>query len=116
MWTVYGIPSCGTVKKARAWLDERGVTHTFVDFRATPPSRAKVEAWVGALGSKSMRNTSGGAYRALPDEKKTWSDERWVDAFTADPMLIRRPIVEQDGTAVTVGFRTPDPIEALLSP
>ena len=60
---------------------------------------------MAAFGAKAMRNTSGGAYRALGDEKKTWSDARWQEAFAADPMLIKRPIVEKDGVPVAVGFR-----------
>jgi arsenate reductase (glutaredoxin) len=106
--TVYGIPSCGTVRKARAWLDARGVAHTFVDFRETPPSRDQIDAWVAALGAKAMRNTSGGAYRALGDEKQAWSDARWAQAFAQDPMLINRPIITRDGAAVLVGFRGND--------
>ena len=96
--TVYGIPTCGTVKKARKWLDERGADHSWVDFRKDPPSTDKVTSWVEAFGAKAMRNTSGGAYRALPEEKKNWSDAEWTKRFAADPMLIKRPIIERDGT------------------
>ena len=106
--TVFGIPSCGSVKKARTWLDARGVAHTFVDFRNDPRSTEQIEAWVGALGSKALRNTSGGSYRALPADKKDWSDARWVQAFAADPMLIKRPVIEVDGVAVKAGFRGSD--------
>lgn len=106
--TLYGIPTCGTVKKARAWLDARGVAYAFVDFRAAPPSRDTVASWVAALGAAPMRNTSGGAYRALPDDKATWTDDRWIDAFAADSMLIRRPLVVRDGAAVQVGWRGTD--------
>ena len=105
---IYGIPNCGTVKKAKTWLEQRGVAFEAVDFRNDPPTRAMVEAWVGALGSKAMRNTSGGSYRALPEEKKTWDDVRWIDEFTSDPMLIKRPIIEVDDQAVKVGFRGSD--------
>ena len=55
-----------------------------------------------------MRNTSGGAYRALGDEKKSWSDAQWVTAFNQDAMLIKRPIIERDGQPVMVGFRGDD--------
>jgi arsenate reductase len=102
--TVYGIPTCGTVKKARAWLDRHGVAHAWVDFRATPPEPARVARWVRALGAGPLRNTSGGAYRALGDEKAGWDDARWTAAFQADPMLIKRPVVEIDGEPVLVGF------------
>ncbi|MCO4745075.1 MAG: Spx/MgsR family RNA polymerase-binding regulatory protein [Proteobacteria bacterium] len=108
MLTVYGISSCGTVKKARKWLDARGADHTWVDFRKTEVSRDQVAAWVSAFGAKAMRNTSGGAYRALPAEKADWDDARWLDAFAADPMLIKRPIIERDGVPTQVGFRGSD--------
>ena len=105
---VYGIPNCGTVKKAKSWLEAHGVTYEAVDFRKDPPSADQVKAWVKALGSKAMRNTSGGSYRALPEEKKTWDDATWLEQFVADPMLIKRPIIERDGQAVQVGFRGTD--------
>lgn len=106
--TVYGISTCGTVKKARKWLDEHNLDHDWVDFRKTPPAADIVAGWVDALGAKAMRNTSGGAYRALPDDKKQWSDDEWKTHFAADPMLIKRPIISRDGTAIQVGFRGTD--------
>jgi arsenate reductase len=106
--TVYGIPNCDTVKKARRWLQAHDAAHDFVDYRADPPDAERVAAWVEALGSKALRNTSGGAYRKLPADKKTWSDTRWVEAFAAEPMLIKRPVIERDGVAVKVGFRGTD--------
>ncbi|TNE90194.1 MAG: Spx/MgsR family RNA polymerase-binding regulatory protein [Deltaproteobacteria bacterium] len=108
MLTVFGIPNCGTVKKARSWLDARGVDYTFVDFRKTPPPAEQVAGWVDALGSAKMRNTSGGSYRALPEDKKSWDDARWKAAFAGDPMLIKRPLIEKDGVAVLAGFRGSD--------
>jgi len=106
--TVYGIPTCGTVNKARKWLDEHDITYDWVDFRQTPPSRTQVERWVGAFGARAMRNTSGGAYRKLPDAKKTWDEATWTAHFAEDPMLIKRPVVERDGEPVRVGWRASD--------
>ncbi len=103
--TVYGISTCGTVKKARKWLDEHGVDHAFVDFRKTPVAPERVAAWVDALGARALRNTSGGAYRALGPDKADWSDARWTRAFQDDAMLIKRPVLELDGNPVAVGFR-----------
>jgi len=100
---VYGIPTCGTVKAARAFLDGERVAHRFVDMRAHPPSKAQIERWVKAFGARALRNTSGGAYRALPDEKSAWSDAEWTARFAADPMLIKRPVVEKDGAPLSVG-------------
>jgi arsenate reductase len=112
--TIYGIPNCGTVKKTRAWLDERGVAHDFVDFRKSPVETRRIEAWVAALGSRALRNTSGGSYRALPDGKKEWDDATWVTHFADDPMLIKRPVIEVDGAPVMAGFRTPDVLRDAL--
>lgn len=102
---VYGIPNCGTCKKALKWLDANGVDYDFINTKEQSPSREQISAWVAALTAKPMRNTSGMSYRALGEEKKTWSDEQWIDAFSADAMLLKRPLFVKDGTAVLVGFR-----------
>ena len=102
---VYGIPNCGTCKKAFAWLEANGVDYEFINTKEHPPSREMLTEWVAALGSKPMRNTSGQSYRALGEEKKTWPDEQWVEAFAGDAMLLKRPLFVKDDTAVLVGFR-----------
>ena len=102
---VYGIPNCGTCKKAFSWLEAKGIGYEFVDTKTAPPTRDMIEAWVKDLGSKPMRNTSGLSYRALGEEKKSWSDEQWVEAFAQDVMLLKRPLFVKDDKAVLVGFR-----------
>lgn len=104
MVTVYGIPTCDTVRRARAWLSARGLPFTDSNLRADPPDRARVARWVETFGNKALRNTAGGSYRALPADRESWSDERWIDAFAQDPMLIKRPVFERDGVPVLVGF------------
>lgn len=101
---VYGIPTCGTVKKARSWLAARGLAWTDVDLRQTPPSAERIATWAAAFGAAALRNTSGASYRALGPEKDGWSDQRWIQAFAADPMLIKRPVIERDGAPALVGF------------
>lgn len=107
MYTLYGIATCGTCKKARSFLKEEGIEATWTDLRDTPPSRAQVSRWVEAFGAKALRNTSGGSFRALGPERETWSDAEWLDAYVRDPMLIKRPLLEQNGKPVHLGFRTP---------
>lgn len=102
---VYGIPNCGTCKQAIAWLKENNIDYDFVNTKEQPPEKAAIAAWVKDLTAKPMRNTSGGSYRAIGDEKKTWSDQQWIEAFAEDAMLLRRPLFEKDGKAVMVGFR-----------
>lgn len=106
--TVYGIPTCGTVKKARSFVEKHGLAYRYVDLRETPPDAARVRGWVARLGVGPLKNTSGGSYRALGAEKDGWTDERWIQAFAEDPMLIKRPVIERDGAAVMVGFNLPE--------
>jgi arsenate reductase len=110
MLQVYGIPNCGTCKKAIAWLKAQGIEYTFINTKDAPPTQAQIADWVAALGSKPMRNTSGQSYRALGEEKKTWSDGQWVTAFAQDAMLLKRPLFVKDGSAVLVGFRASEEV------
>lgn len=105
MLTLYGIGTCDTCRRARKWLDAQSHDHVWVDVRKTPPSATRVARWVEVLGSKRLRNTSGGSYRALPADKKDWSDERWAAAIAADPMLLKRPLLERDDEPLTTGFK-----------
>ena len=102
---VYGIPNCGTCKKAIAWLDENKVDYEFINTKNNPPSEKAIALWVAALGNKPMRNTSGKSYRAIGESKKSWSDKQWVKAFSEDAMLLKRPLFVKDNEAVLVGFR-----------
>lgn len=107
---VYGIPNCGTCKKAVQWLEHNGVEYEFIDTKQQPPTLAQIAAWVAALGNKSMRNTSGQSYRSLSTDKQDWSDEQWAAAFAQDAMLLKRPLFVRDGNAVLVGFRDKDDV------
>jgi arsenate reductase (glutaredoxin) len=108
--TIYGIPTCSTCKKALQWLDSRSIAYEFVNTKQAPPTRAMVAAWVEALGNKALRNTSGQSYRALGDQKHTWGDPEWIDAFSQDAMLLKRPLFVKDGSAVLVGFRATETV------
>jgi arsenate reductase (glutaredoxin) len=102
---VYGIPTCGTCKKALQWLDTQQIDYEFINTKEQPPSTAQIASWVEILGNKSMRNTSGQSYRSIGEIKDTWNDPEWVDAFSNDAMLLKRPIFVKDGIAIAVGFR-----------
>lgn len=112
---VYGIPNCGTCKKALAWLATNDIAYEFINTKEQPPTPAMVQDWVTTLGFKPLRNTSGQAYRALGAVKDEWGDREWIDAFTRDAMLLKRPLFVKDGRAVLVGFReTPEVMRAKL--
>ncbi|MBO3461354.1 Spx/MgsR family RNA polymerase-binding regulatory protein [Aetokthonos hydrillicola Thurmond2011] len=102
---VYGIPNCGTCKKAFQWLKNNNIDYEFINTKENPPTYETIQNWVESLGSQAMRNTSGQSYRALGEEKKTWTDEQWVQAFASDAMLLKRPLFVKDEKAVLVGFK-----------
>jgi arsenate reductase len=102
---IYGIPNCGTCKKAIKWLQDHNVDYQFINTKDNPPNTTMIKEWVKALGNKAMRNTSGKSYRDLGEEKKTWTDQQWIKAFAEDAMLLKRPLFVRDNQAVLVGFR-----------
>jgi arsenate reductase (glutaredoxin) len=105
---VYGIPTCGSCKKALQWLDNNHIEYKFINTKEQPPNESTIREWVKTLGFQSMRNTSGQSYRALGDQKKQWQEQQWINAFAEDAMLLKRPLFVKDGIAVMVGFRDPD--------
>lgn len=107
---VYGIPTCGTCKKALQWLGDRKISYEFINTKEQPPTPVLLQAWVEELGAKPLRNTSGQSYRALGSAKEGWSDAQWIEAFAQDAMLIKRPLFVKDGKAVMVGFRASEAV------
>ncbi len=107
---VYGIPNCGTCKKALQWLETYDVAYDFINTKDHPPTKVQIRDWVKILGSKPMRNTSGKSYREIGEEKKGWTDAQWVEAFAQDSMLLKRPLFVKDDQAVLVGFRASDEV------
>ena len=113
---IYGIATCNSCKKALKWLEQHNYEYTWIDTRKSPPSLDSIQKWADDIGTKVMRNTSGGSYRALGEEKKTWSEQQWVSAFAKDPMLLKRPLFEREGQALFTGFRgSDDEIKAKLA-
>lgn len=105
---LYGIPNCDTVKKARAWLDGQGVAYRFHDFKkaGVPPQR--LAAWSTAVGWERLLNRQGTTWRKLrPAQQAVVTDDLSAQALMqAQPSVIKRPVVEWPGGAVTVGFDT----------
>ncbi|MEM1369016.1 MAG: Spx/MgsR family RNA polymerase-binding regulatory protein [Cyanobacteria bacterium P01_H01_bin.15] len=103
--TVYGIPNCGSCKKAIAWFKANDIDYEFINWKEQPPSRSQITGWIETLGSKPLKNTSGQSYRNLGETKKSMTDADWLEAFAADAMLLKRPLIEKDGIALMTGFR-----------
>lgn len=103
--TLYGIPNCDTVKKARVWLADHGVAHDFHDYKKAGIDRARVERWVAEHGWETVLNRAGTTFRALPDADKADLDAaKAVDLMLAQPSMIKRPVLDLGGRTL-VGFK-----------
>lgn len=101
-------PPCTTCKKAKAWLDERGVTYEARNIKEENPTAEELKAWheKSGLPLKKFFNTSGLAYKALglKDRLPTMSEEEQYQLLASDGMLVKRPLVVGEDF-VLVGFR-----------
>lgn len=101
---LYGLPHCGTCKKAVAWLQARQIAHDFVDYRAHPVDPALLQRCAEQLGWEKLVNRASMTWRGLPEERKQpASDAQWLALVAEFPTLIRRPLAIIDGQA-RVGF------------
>ena len=101
---LYGIPNCDTVKKARAWLDGRGIAYVFHDYKKAGADPTKLREWVVAKGWETVLNRRGTTFRALSDAEKADLDAAGaVTIMQSHPSTIKRPVVEHGG-GLLVGF------------
>jgi arsenate reductase len=103
--TIYGIRNCDTMKKARAWLDARGVAHAFHDYKTAGLDEARLQGWIDAIGWDPLLNRAGTTFRTLPDADKADLDAAKAKRLMlAQPSMVKRPVLDVDGR-LTVGFR-----------
>ena len=116
MITLYGIPNCDTVKKARDWLSARGVDYAFHDYKKAGVDAGRIAGWARQVGWQLLLNRAGTTFRKLPDADKADLDADKAAALMAThPSCIKRPVVEVDGKLIAVGFK-PDEWEEVISP
>ncbi|HSM28171.1 MAG TPA: arsenate reductase [Thioalkalivibrio sp.] len=110
--TLYGIPNCDTVRRARRELDAAGLAHEFHDLRKQGLEPATLDRWMAAVGWERLLNRRGTTWRHLPEDLRDGLDApRARDLMLAEPTLIRRPVIDWDG-AIHVGWD--GGVEALL--
>jgi len=104
--TLYGIPNCDTVRRARAWLGEQRVPHDFHDFKKAGVPADRLDAWIAALGWERLVNRNGTTWRKLNDatRQKVQDADSARELMCAQPSVIRRPVIEWDAGEPTVGF------------
>lgn len=103
--TMFGIKNCDTIKKARTWLEAKGVDYRFHDYKAEGVEKAMLERWAKAVGWEVLLNRAGTTFRALPDaDKQGLSEKKAIALMLKQPSMIKRPVVEE-GAKIIVGFK-----------
>jgi len=103
--TMFGIPNCDTVKKARTWLDQNGVAFAFHDYKKAGIDRGRLEGWVAEHGWETVLNRAGTTFRALPDaDRADLTADRAIALMLTQPSMIKRPVLDLGGRTL-VGFK-----------
>jgi arsenate reductase len=104
MIRLFGIPNCDTMKKARRWLEERGIAYDFHDYKKQGLDEAQLRAWIAELGWEKLINRQGLMWRKLPAEVREGLDEAGaIRVMLATPSIIRRPLLDT-GRGHYLGF------------
>ena len=111
--TLYGIPNCDTVKKARTWLEAKGIAYTFHDYKKQGADPARLADWIAAAGLEKVVNRAGTTFRKLSaEDQAALGGAGAPDVLAANTSVIKRPIVEHPG-GLLVGFKEPEWAAAL---
>ena len=112
--SIYGIKACDTMKKARVWLDDNGVTYEFHDYKVKGAPKAELEKWVAEHGWEKVLNRAGTTFRKLPDEAKADLDaEKAIALMIEQPSMIKRPVLDLGNGQTLLGFK-PETYQAAL--
>src|SRR3954467_13290817 len=111
--TIYGIKNCNTIKKARAFLEKRGVAYDFHDYKTAGIEKAKLEGWAKKVGWEILLNKAGTTFRKLPDQdREGLTETKAIKLMLAQPSMIKRPVLDLGGGKLLVGFK-PEQYEAV---
>ena len=103
--TIYGIKNCDTRKKARAWLDKKGVAYAFHDYKTEGVDRNRLASWEKEVGWEMLLNRAGTTVRALPEkDKEGLNAKKAIALMLAQPSMIKRPVLDL-GRKRLVGFK-----------
>jgi arsenate reductase len=102
---LFGIKACDTMKKARVFLDERGVAYVFHDYKVEGVTAERLGEWAAKVGWEKLLNRAGTTFRKLPEADRTdLTQAKAIALMVAQPSMIKRPVLVR-GEDILVGFR-----------
>ena len=118
--TVFGIPNCDTVKKARTWLADQQISFVFHDFKKQGLTAEQITLWLEHTDLATLINRKGTTWRALSDDQKQSADNvsEAIALMVQNPSLIKRPVLQIQNhdqiTRLQTGFQ-PDLYAGIFS-
>ena len=114
MVTMYGIPNCDTIKKARKWLEANSVDYQFHDYRKNGLKAKQLKQWSKELCWEILLNRRGTTWRKLPEAaREAINEESAIALMLEHPAMIKRPLLDTGKTRI-IGFREEEYSELLL--
>lgn len=107
MYTLYGIPNCDTVKKARTWLDKNGIAYHFHDYKKEGITADRIQEWYKAFPWDKVVNKASTTWKELSDEEKAAITDgpSAIDLIVSKTSVVKRPLIEDaSGKAIAIGF------------
>lgn len=100
MTKIYHNPRCTKSRQALALLEEKKEDIEVVEYLKTNPTKNEIQELVSMLGIPPIELIRKGE-KIFKEEYKgqDLSDEQWIDAMVAHPILIERPVVVKNGKA-----------------
>lgn len=115
IFKVYGIKNCDTMKKTFSFLEEKGISYEFIDYKKQAPSLELLKGFCSKTSLETLVNRQGTTYKKLDDLQKDALGQE-LTAFpilVAQPSMIKRPVIEYPDGSITLGF-VPDQITSKL--
>lgn len=114
MISLYAIPNCNTVKKARAWLADNHIAYQFHNYKKLGIDRASLEQWLAALTWETVINRKGMTWRKLDEAtRQAMNAEKAIAIMLQNQSIIKRPLIIKDGKYI-LGFNASDYEEFFL--
>jgi len=108
MTTLYGIPNCDTIKRARKWLDDKNIAYEFHDYKKAGIDKKTLQNWCKEFGYETLINKRGTTWRKLEDQlKNNINETSAIKIMQENTSVIKRPVLISDHTKI-VGFNEAD--------
>lgn len=103
MLTMYGIPNCDTVKKARKKLEAKGLDYEFFNFKKETPTKEMLSRWEKFFGELPA-NKRGPTFRKIKEEYEGATASKQQKLLLENLSAIKRPILERGKKVIAIGF------------